>query len=192
MPDALATATTNTDPNSSVTVYTDRFAKPWNVSSGGLSFISVWESGLLNGVNFQGHYVTEGFILQAYLDNAGIPTVGCGHRILPADHIQVGQSISLERARAFKRRDVERMERRLNSDVMVPLFQFEYDALVSIVYNCGAGDGATGIIQKVNTGHYRAMSDFICTCRVGHNRGLPQRRYSEARLFATGVYDASH
>ncbi|MFM0213514.1 hypothetical protein PQQ96_39695 [Paraburkholderia sediminicola] len=69
---------------------------------------------------------------------------------------------------------------------------FEYDALVSVVYNCGAGEGANGIIQKVNTGHYEAMFDFICTYRVSNNPGLPPRRYSEARLFASGVYDASH
>jgi GH24 family phage-related lysozyme (muramidase) len=192
MSEPLATALTNTDPNSSVTAYTERLGKPWKVSDDGLSFTAVWESGLLNGVNFQGHHVTEGFILKAYRDNVGIPTVGCGHRIVPADNIQVGQTISLERAREFKKRDVERMERRLNSDVCVPLFQFEYDALVSITYNCGAGSGADGIIQKVNTGHYEAMFDFICTYRVGNNPGLPPRRYSEARLFASGVYDASH
>lgn len=192
MPDALATATTNTNPNSSVTVYTERIGKPWKVSDDGLSFIAVWESGLLNGVNFQGHYVTQGFILKAYLDNVGIPTVGCGHRIVPADNIHVGQTILLERAREFKKRDVERMERRLNSDVHVSLFQFEYDALVSVVYNCGAGEGANGIIQKVNTGHYELMFDFIRSYRVGNNPGLPPRRYSEARLFASGVYDAAH
>ncbi|MFL9965791.1 lysozyme, partial [Paraburkholderia sediminicola] len=79
--------------------------------------------------------VTLGFILKAYLDNVGIPTVGCGHRIVPADNVRVGQTISLERAREFKKHDVERMERRLNCDVHVPLFQFEYDSLVSIVYN---------------------------------------------------------
>jgi GH24 family phage-related lysozyme (muramidase) len=188
----LATVLTNTDPNSSVTVYTERLGKPWKVSDDGLSFTSVWESGLLNGMNFQGRYVTEGFILKAYRDNVGIPTVGCGHRIVPTDNIQVGQTISLERAREFKKRDVERMERRLNSDVRVPLFQFEYDALVSVVYNCGAGEGADSIIEKVNTGHYEAMFDFICTYRVGHNPGLRPRRYPEARLFASGVYDASH
>lgn len=192
MSQPLATALTNTDPNSFVTAYSARLGKPWQVSDEGLSFTAAWESGLLNGVNFQGHHVTQGFILKAYLDNVGIPTVGCGHRIVPADNIQPGQTISLDRAREFKKNDVDRMERRLNSDVRVPLFQFEYDSLVSIVYNCGAGHGADSIIQKVNTGHYDEMFDFICVYRVGHNPGLPARRYSEARLFASGVYDASH
>jgi GH24 family phage-related lysozyme (muramidase) len=84
------------------------------------------------------------------------------------------------------------MERRLNDDVHVPLFQFEYDALVSVVYNCGPNSGADEIIRKVNTGNYSGMFDFILTYRVGSNLGLPPRRYSEARLFASGIYDASH
>ncbi|WP_429402342.1 glycoside hydrolase family protein [Paraburkholderia sp. MM5482-R1] len=84
------------------------------------------------------------------------------------------------------------VERRLNADVKVPLFQFEYDALVSIVYNCGSGDGASEIIRKVNSGHYDDMHDFILTYRVGTNRGVKNRRIAEARLFVSGVYDASH
>ncbi|WP_408505504.1 lysozyme [Paraburkholderia sediminicola] len=192
MSQPLATVVTNTNPNSSATVYTQRLGKPWVVSDDGLSFMAVWESGILNGTNFQGHHVTDGFILKAYRDNVGIPTVACGHRIVPSDHLQVGQTISLERARDFKKHDVARMERRLNDDVHVPLFQFEYDALVSIVYNCGPNSGADEIIRKVNTGNYSGMFDFIRTYRIGSNPGLPPRRYSEARLFASGIYDASH
>ncbi|MBC8748733.1 GH24 family phage-related lysozyme (muramidase) [Paraburkholderia sp. WC7.3g] len=191
MSDALGAALTDTNPNSLVILQSDRIGKPWHVSPDGLSFTAVWESGALNGV-YRGHQVTEGFILKAYRDNVGIPTVGCGHRIVPADRIEVGQVISLERARAFRRRNVTEVERRLNAGVKVPLFQFEYDALVSIVYNCGSGDGASEIIRKVNTGHYDDMHGFILTYRVGTNRGVKNRRIAEARLFVSGVYDASH
>lgn len=192
MPDPLATAMTNTNPDSCVNVYCERRGKPWKISADGLSFLAVWESGVLNGINWQGHQVTEGFVLRAYRDNVGIPTVGCGHRIVPADHIQVGQSISLERAREFKRRDLERMERRLNNDIHVPLFQFEYDTLVSVVYNSGPNAGADQLIRMINTGNYDEMFNFIRTYRVGSNFNLLPRRYSEARLFASGVYDATH
>ncbi|MEX3810083.1 lysozyme [Paraburkholderia sp. BR13439] len=191
MPDALGTAVTNTNPNSCVAVQSGRLCKPWHVSPEGLSFTPVWESGVLNGI-YQGHQVTEGFILKAYLDNVGIPTVGCGHRIIAADHIEVGQVISLERAREFRRRNVAEVERRLNSGIHVPLFQYEYDALVSIVYNSGPGRGADVIIGKINTGNYRGMHEFILTYRIGDNRGVRNRRFAEARLFSSGVYDASH
>jgi GH24 family phage-related lysozyme (muramidase) len=191
MPDAIATAVTNTNPNSCVNVNCDRRGGPWSISNEGLSFIAVWESGTLNG-NFAGHHVTEGFILTAYFDNVGIPTVGCGHRILPSDHISVGDTISLERTRAFKKQAIQAVEHRLNSSVRVPLFQYEYDALASIVYNCGAGDGAAEIVRKVNSGHFEEMHDYILRYRVGTNRGVGRRRVKEAKLFQTGVYDASH
>jgi lysozyme len=191
MPDALATAVTNTNPNSSVNVQTGRLSKPWLVSNDGLSFIAVWESGTLNGI-YGGHKVIEGFILMAYRDNVGIPTVGCGHRILPSDHINVGDTISLERARNFKKKAIEEVEKRLNSGIKVPLCQYEYDALVSIVYNCGVGDGAKEITKKINSGHYAEIPDYILHYRVGTNKGVGNRRVAESRLFKSGVYDASH
>ncbi|WP_156966157.1 lysozyme [Paraburkholderia bannensis] len=190
--DALCVATTNTIADSIRTVYTSRLCKPWKISDAGLSFLAQWESGMLNGINFQGHTVVEGFILKAYRDNRGIPTVACGHRITPVDQIEVGQTISLERARAFKRRDVQAAEHRLNRDVRVPLFQFEYDAAISIVFNSGANDGADELVKKLNVGRYDDLFSFILSYRIGSNPGLPPRRYSEARLFASGVYDASH
>lgn len=191
MPDALCVVTTNTDPNSIVTAYTQRFCKPWAISDDGLSFLAVWESGVLNGV-YKGHEVTEGFILTAYLDNVGIPTVGCGHRIYPADKIKVGDTISLERARAFKKQAIDLVEDRINSDVKVPLFQFEYDALASIIFNCGQNDGAKEIVKKTNTAEYGKMFDYILKYRVGTNKGVGHRCFAEARLFAAGAYDASH
>jgi len=192
MPDAICITTTNSTSYSCVPVTLTRLSKPWKVSDEGLSFIAMWESGVLNGVNFQGHVVTDGFILKAYYDNVGILTVGCGHRVLSADNISAGQTISLEQAREFKRKDISISERRINNDVHIPLLQHEYDALVSIVYNTGAGQGANSLIQKVNTGDYPATAKFLSGYRVGTNRGVQARRASEARLFATGVYDASH
>lgn len=178
-------------PSSCIGIYCGRNNRPWKTSNDGLSFISVWESGVLNGT-YKGHQVTEGFILKAYRDNVGIPTVAAGHRIVPGDHIAVGETITLDRAREFKKRDLQRMERRINRDVDVELYQFEYDALVSIIWNCGPGYGADDIIDKMNEGNYRAMYDYILTFRVGNNSKLLGRRYSEARLFASGVYDAAH
>lgn len=89
MPEIICTATTHSTSDSCVAAQVDRLWKPWRVSNEGLTFISVWESGVLNGVNFQGYMVTDGFILKAYLDDVGIPKVGCGHRILPEEGLQL-------------------------------------------------------------------------------------------------------
>jgi lysozyme len=192
MSDPLVTATTTTDPESAVTVYSARNGKSWQVSDDAMRFIAVLESGLINGKNYLGHHVTDGFILSVYLDNRGFPTVGCGHLVLATDKLKEGDVITLERAREFLKSDLARVEKRLNRDVRVPLYQFEYDALASIIFNCGHNDGADKIIDKTNTGEYDKLFDYILPYRIGKNHNLKRRRFCEARLFAAGVYDARH
>lgn len=198
MPDALGAAVTNTDPNSCVVVRSGRLCKPWAASSQILTFMAVWESGRLNGITRvfrSGHPhidvpVSEGFILVVYPDNHGNPTVGCGHLVLPEDNLHLGQTISIERARKFLKKDLQRAEHAINSKVHVPLFQHEYDALASISFNAGAGHAADELTRCVNQGNYGNMPDYIEHFRRGSS--LHQRRKAEARVFSKGVYDASH
>jgi lysozyme len=190
MTQPLATVVINTDPNSCVTVNCARLGKPWHVSDRALAFLGEWESGVLNGVNFQYRHVTDGMILTVYLDSKGLPTVGCGHLIVPQDHLHVGDTVGINRARQLFRQDLRRIEAAINTKVYVPLFQYEYDALVSIVFNCGPGQGAEGIAQQVNTGDYEGTPDVIKDYRS--NSQHSKRRLSEAKLFAHGIYDANH
>jgi lysozyme len=198
MAQPLATAITNTNPNSCVQVQTDRLCKPWAASNEILSFIAEWESGRMNGMTrifFQDHShidapVSEGFIVLVYADSAGNPTVGCGHLVLPGDHLQVGQTITVERAREFLKKDLRRMEGALNAKIHVPLFQREYDALVSVIFNSGPGQAADELAVIVNQGDYENVPDSIKDFRCGTR--LRPRRRSEARIFAEGVYDATH
>ncbi|SDR40801.1 hypothetical protein SAMN05443245_5617 [Paraburkholderia fungorum] len=97
MPDALATALTNTNPNSSVSAQTERLSKPWKLSDDGVAFMAVCESGVMNGT-YMGLPVIDGMILKVYLDSKGFPTVGFGHKVIPSDHLHVGDTISVERA----------------------------------------------------------------------------------------------
>ncbi|WP_153099556.1 lysozyme [Paraburkholderia hayleyella] len=199
MSEALCTAITNTDPNSCVTTSTPRFGKPWQATNQCLAFLGEWESGRMNGITrifYSNHthidvQVVEGMILQVYRDDRGNPTVGCGHLVLPNDNLYVGQIISAERAKNLLRHDLELVQKRLNSLVKVPLFHYEYDAMVSVVFNAGAGSAVREIADEVNHGHYETMPDLIRRFHVSNPR-LRQRRESEARLFGTGVYDAHH
>jgi lysozyme len=50
MSEPLATALTNTDPNSCVTACTQRLGKPRQASNQCLPFLGEWESGRMNGV----------------------------------------------------------------------------------------------------------------------------------------------
>lgn len=198
MPDALGTAVTNTVPNSCVVVHSDRLCKPWVASSQISTFLAVWESGRLNGITRIFHSdrshidvpVSEGFILVVYPDDRGNPTVGCGHLVLPEDNLHLGQTVSVQRAREFLKKDLRRTERAINAKVHVPLFQYEYDALVSISFNAGAGHAADELTHRVNQGDYRNIPNYIKGFRCSSS--LHQRRETEARVFSEGVYDASH
>ncbi|MFM0502508.1 lysozyme [Paraburkholderia caffeinilytica] len=197
MTQPLAIVVTNTDPNSCVTVRCDRIGKPWHLTTRGATFIAVLESGMLNGT-FQGKPVVDGFIVKVYDDGFGIPTVGLGHRVVPEDHLALGDIISVERARNFFDVNLRPVEAAINRDVRVPLYQYEYDALVSVLFNAGTGkrdsDPWPGtrsqyLASYLNQGEYDRMRDVIRTF-VAHR--VPGRRRTEAQLFETGNYDASH
>ena len=82
----------------------------------------------------------EGVRFEVYRDVAGYPTVGVGHRIVPGDGLQIGNTISRDRAMAFLQHDLKRAEkgvRKLVGDL--PITQHEFDALVDLVFNVGAG-----------------------------------------------------
>lgn len=199
MPDALGSAVTNTNPNSCVNLQTDRLCKPWKLSSRGYTFIAVLESGVVNGTNYLGLPVADGFIVKVYDDGYGIPTVGLGHKVLPADHLHLGDVISVERARTFFTGDARPIENAINREVHVPLHQYEYDALVSVLFNTGPGARHSDpwypetrvrhLASFPNRGEYNRMRDVIRTF-IAHR--VPDRRAIEARLFETGNYDASH
>lgn len=184
----LATAITNTNPDSCIEVSCDRHGKPWNISGNGIRFIAVCESGVLNGT-YMGMPVVDGMILRVYLDSKGYPTVGLGHKVMPSDNLRAGDTISVERARELARKDFAECESAVNRRIRVPLHQYEYDALVSIAYNAGPGNGIAALVDKVNTGDYDALPAYIRTYRA---RGIEWRRALEARLFGVGNYDARH
>jgi lysozyme len=195
----LAIALTNTDPYSSVTAYTERLGKPWHLSQSGYTFIAVLESGIVNGTNYLGLPVVDGFIVKVYDDGFGIPTVGLGHKVLAQDNLHLGDIITVQRARDFFRVNLRPIEVAINRDVNVPLYQYEYDALVSVLFNSGPGrregdpwypeSRSHYLASFPNRGEYSRMRDVIRGF-VAHR--VPTRRQIEARLFDTGNYDASH
>ncbi|NML29808.1 lysozyme [Paraburkholderia antibiotica] len=197
MPDVLATAVTNTDVNSSAARQPGRLRKPWRISSRGLAFMAEWESGILNGTS-RGNPIVDGFVLKVYDDGLGFPTVGMGHKVTPANNLRLGDTISLERAEAFLRADLADTERAINRDVDVPLHQYEYDALVSVLWNAGPyrnrqdpwqGTRSRHLANILNSGRYEDMPDVILHFVATH---VLSRRRSEANLFANGIYNARH
>jgi lysozyme len=189
MTDPIATADTNTQAKSVVAAATDRLAKPWAISDQALPFIGTWENGLQNGKNFAGQQVTDGFILSVYNDSRGLPTVGCGHLVTAADKLKVGDKIKQDAAEKLLKKDLADAEKAVADKVSVPLYQYEYDALVSIAFNAGRS-GFIKLGEFVNKGDYTKVPAFIEKFRTGG--GNEGRRASEAALFKTGTYDATH
>ncbi|MGF6595897.1 lysozyme [Paraburkholderia sp. GAS448] len=198
MTDALHECMTNTDPNSNVNVSCDRHGKPWKLSREGYTFMAVLESGVVNGT-YKGKPVVDGFIVKVYDDGYGIPTVGLGHKVLPQDNLKIGDVISVDRCRSFFEINLRPIEDAINRDVRLPLHQYEYDALVSVLYNTGPnhrkGDAwfpenrSTYLADFINKGEYYKIPEII---REFVAKRIPWRRPLEARLFEAGNYDARH
>ena len=81
----------------------------------------------------------EGLRLTQYLDQAGLPTIGYGHLIKPNEGFYMGKTITVEQAEELLRSDLRPAEIAINSGIFVPLTQWQYDALVSLVFNIGSG-----------------------------------------------------
>ncbi|WP_233886686.1 lysozyme [Paraburkholderia flagellata] len=186
MPDALATAVSNTDPDSNVTAYTQRLGKPWKMSEDGVKFLEGWEAYSAT------IYDTDG-------SKAGNATVGYGHLVHlgkisgAASEKPFQKGISEAQAEALLRQDIAWAERTINDAIKVPLFQFEYDALVCFMYNLQHHGDA--LLDFVNTGQYNKVGDRMRTYATskGHPiKGLLRRRHREAEMFEAGVYDSSH
>lgn len=185
----IVAGSTNTTPDSVKTGSATRLGKPWTVSENLLQFLGTWENGVMNGKNFAHQVVTNGFILKVYKDSRGLPTVGCGHLVVAADKLKVGEKITEARAKELLKSDLATAESAVNKNVKVPMHQYEYDALVSLTFNTGA-HGALKLFDAVNTGKYELIPATIEKYRTGG--GNEGRRESEAKLFKSGVYDASH
>lgn len=125
----------------------------------------------------------EGLRLKAYKCPAGVWTIGYGH----TGGVRAGQTITLAKAEELLRCDVEWAERAVN-DTRVPLRQTQFDALVSLVFNIGAGAFAKSSLRRklvAGAADKVVASEFL---KWKYSRGqilpaLLKRRQKEAALF---------
>lgn len=126
----------------------------------------------------------EGKRLSAYLDSVNIPTIGVGHT---GPDVFMGQTITDVECLELLREDVREAEACINAAVKVPLTQDQFDALVSFVFNVGAGafKGST-MLKLLNAGEYdKAASQFHRWNKAAGREliGLTKRRMAEADIF---------
>ena len=97
----------------------------------------------------------EGLRLKAYKDTKGIWTIGVGHT---GPEVVEGLVITKEKAHELFQKDVAWAEDAVNL-VKVPLTQNQFDALVSFVFNIGAGAWKRSTMLKMlNLGDYVGAS----------------------------------
>lgn len=135
----------------------------------------------------------EGFREDAYLDQAGVPTIGYGFTTINGRPVQIGDTISLEQAERELDKQVKAhstFKKKLN----VPLTPAQEEALSSFEFNLGPNIWNTSgksIISAINNGDLEAAAESMKrhnkvrdpnTGELKENRGLANRRNREASL----------
>jgi lysozyme len=126
----------------------------------------------------------EGYRATPYKDVAGFWTGGYGHKLEAWEHKETRTEEEWTRILA---QDVATAETAVNNLVKVPLEQYQFDALVSFVYNVGVGAFRRSTMLKLlNQGNYSAAAgEFSKWVKAGGKtvQGLVNRRTAEANLF---------
>ena len=136
----------------------------------------------------------EGCILVPYKDSAGLYTIGYGHLIADGRTLPDSAKYKLTQKQAdmLLQYDVIPRERAVERLCTVPLNQNEFDALVSFVFNLGAGCFQRSTIRhKLNRGDRAGAAKVLLRYnRAGGKviKGLVNRRMAEFKLFMSNQY----
>jgi GH24 family phage-related lysozyme (muramidase) len=151
------------------------------------------------GLKLIGRY--EGLVLKLYNDAAGFATIGYGHLVHRG---RVGTNASAEApyvnglteaaALALLQQDAAIHVAAVKGAVRVPLTQNQFDALVSLSFNIGAGGmRSSTLVKLINQGNAKDTQIRNAFCMWNKaagkvNQGLLQRRNSEATVYLDGRY----
>ena len=136
----------------------------------------------------------EGCRLIPYKDSAGLWTIGYGHLIADGKTLpdSAKYKITQKQADLLLKYDVIPREKAVERLCAVPLSQNEFDALVSFVFNLGAGCFQRSTIrQKLNRGDKAGAAKVLLRYnRAGGKviKGLVNRRMAEFKLFMSNQY----
>jgi len=134
----------------------------------------------------------EGFRASVYRDAAGIETIGYGHRLIEGESFPDG--IGADAARRLLAADASRAEAAVRAHVGIALSQGQFDALVSFVFNIGAGAFAgSTLLRKLNAGDIAGAADELLRWNKITGGGVPvaepglaARRAAERLMFLGG------
>ena len=133
----------------------------------------------------------EGCELEAYMDDAGVWTIGYGH----TKTARAGMSIPLDEAKRLLEVDLQWATAAINRMVRVELNQNQFDALTLFVYNIGEdGFARSTVLKRLNAGNFAGVvsamkmwNKITVNGKKVVSNGLINRRNAEAALFMTPV-----
>lgn len=137
----------------------------------------------------------EGLILTPYLDSVGVKTIGFGATSsdIPDLHLWPwDKTITIPEAVSFFRKHLVKYQEAVEDALHNEVEQYQFDSLVSFVYNLGIGIVHGKLFQLINE---RASLRDIGECFLEYNHaggrvlnGLTNRRREEALLYKDGYY----
>ncbi len=125
----------------------------------------------------------EGCELVAYLDTAGVATIGYGHTA----GVALGMTCTQQQAQQWLEQDIQWAVSVVNGAVKTEVQQGEFDAMVDFVFNLGSGNfDSSTLLQLVNKGNFTdAAAQFPRWDIAGGDvcAGLLRRRMAEQAEF---------
>lgn len=124
-----------------------------------------------------------------YKDQAGIPTVGYGHK---NTKLVLGTIFTQSQCDQLFAEDILSTECAVSSFANIPLTQKQFNALVSLSFNIGASAfKASTLLKLLNAKYYRAAAEQFLVWDKYHtadgqahvSQGLADRRKAERELF---------
>lgn len=140
----------------------------------------------------------EGCRLTSYKIGNDVITIGYGH----TNNVKRNQTITQEQAEEFLQQDLRYFVELLNNNLDQDLEQYQFDALISFLFNVGQGckhvkdglftlkNGNPSTLWKdiLEKNYEDAAKQFLLWDKAGGKvlKGLQKRRKSESILFSTG------
>lgn len=153
---------------------TDGFPGNMTISDSGLALIKQFEG---TRTDASGNFI-------AYQDATGTWTIGYGHTA----GVQPGQVINADQANAYLQTDVQTAVAAVHSSVKTAVSQNQFDALVSFVFNVGAGNFASStLLSMLNAGNASGAAAQFGAWIYSKGQqlsALVTRRAAESALFA--------
>lgn len=132
--------------------------------------------------------------LKAYLDTGGVPTIGWGTTAYPnGKKVKIGDVCTKEQADEWLVHDVASSVKSINKLLKVKVSQSMFDALVSFVYNLGAGKFTSSTLLKlINAAKFEEAASQFARWKFDNGQvqpGLVKRRAAEEKLFREGILE---